>query len=1135
MAAVAATLVASAGGIGAAAAASASDDGDSTLATPASVVAPHAVDPSTKLAGSLATSVKGRHSVFVQLSGTGAADASADTAGTTTQKKAAAKARRSAIGKTASSVVGTAKAHDDDASKLFEVSNAVPGVAVNVDGAAIDALAQRSDVVKITPLVPKKVSNASTANLTQALATWQDYGNTGKGVSVGVIDTGIDYTHADFGGPGTVAAWDAAHADSAGAWTPTAKVVGGYDFVGDDYDADPADEDTYQPVPHPDPNPLGCNNHGTHVAGTVAGYGENADGSTFTGDYSKLTADQLMTMKIGPGMAPDASLYALKVFGCDGSTDEVIPALDWSLDPNGDGNFSDHLDIVNMSLGSDYGVVDDPENAVIDKLAAHGVLPVIAMGNNGDLTDTGGSPGNAVRSLAVASSVDAYQLRDGLKVNAPSDVAGIAAGQFSIAYPWATAAPVTGDVVAIPGANADGCDPFSAADAAKVAGKVAWLTWDDNDATRRCGSVQRANYAAAAGAVGAIFTSGLDVFGAGITGSDKIPVVQLPKAQTDRLQPAVDAGTLNVTFDGSLAATIKDVTPSITDTLSSFSSRGTHGSLGVVKPDVTAPGDTVASAGLGSGNGVLVESGTSMATPHVAGISALVKVAHRGWSTEQLKAAIMNTAGHDVYTGDDKTGDIYGPARVGSGRIDALDAVNTSVLAYDTDVKGAVSASFGVVAVPANKSVVTHKRTIKVENTGSKATTVTLRYQGVVKQPGVTYTVKPAAMTIKAHSSKKATVTMTVVTKSLRKTLDPTMAATQVNPYTGADEARQYVSDASGRLLVKPLGKSALRVPVYGAAKPTSTTSTKATTFRSGKNTLTALTLKGQGVSQGSGSTAFRSLASVLQLGAKSPKLPVCHGTQTSDCTTNTTDTSGDLRYVGAGSTKGVHGYADGTLTFGIASWGDWATIGNMVVPYVVIDTNGDGKADYEVDVQNAPSTDLLEALVLDLNHRDKNGAPTPVSVSPVNYNEGDVDTNVFDNNVLLIPVSPAAIGVKKTDTSFPITYQVGMYSGYTGDDIDDSPAVQFDVADPGVVVSDPLYLDQGGNSIVYTLGSDVAKKGTDALVLHLQGTQGKRVEVVHLPKAEKPKAAPHGKQHAPSYSHLKGHTHTWSLRGALD
>jgi hypothetical protein len=169
------------------------------------------------------------------------------------------------------------------------------------------------------------------------------------------------------------------------------------------------------------------------------------------------------------------------------------------------------------------------------------------------------------------------------------------------------------------------------------------------------------------------------------------------------------------------------------------------------------------------------------------------------------------------------------------------------------------------------------------------------------------------------------------------------------------------------------------------------------------------------------------------------------------------------------------------------------------------------------VDVQNAPSTDLLEALTVRLS----DGAL--VGLEPVNFNEGDVDTNVFDTNVLTIPVDPAAIGVKATDTSFPITYQVGVASMFSDVDIDDSTAVPFDVADPGVSVSSPLYSDQGNASIVYTLGSDVAKKGTDALVLHLQGAAGERAEVVHLDKAAQPKSAPHGKKHVPSYTHLEG------------
>lgn len=1059
---------------------------------PVPSITPGSAAAKLKLAPELQAASAAPHTVFVQLSGSGAVDAGS---------AAAAKTRRSDVSKSAKAAFAAAKAKDAGATQLYTVSNAVPGFAVTADPAGIEAIAAQSDVVKITPITPKTLENASTAQLTKAVNEWQA-GNLGKGVKVGIIDTGIDYTHADFGGPGTVAAWNAAHANSSGPWTPTAKVVGGYDFVGDDYDANPKDTDTYQPVPHPDGNPLGCDAHGTHVAGIVGGYGENADGSTFTGDYGKLTSDDLYSMKVGPGMAPLASLYALKVFGCTGSTDVVIPALDWALDPNGDGDFSDHLDIVNLSLGSDFAPADDPENAVVDTIAEHGVLPVIAMGNAGDITDAGGSPGNATRSVAVASTVDAYQLRDGLKVNAPADVAGTADGQFSVAYPWTTASPVTGQVVVSPADNKDGCTKYNATDAAAIAGKIVWQYWDDNDATRACGSAARGGNAAAAGAIGAIFTSQLDVFSAGITGVSTIPIIQLPKAQTDRLQAAATAGTLNVTFDPSLQASVKSVTPSITDTLSSFSSRGTHGSDGVVKPDLAAPGDTIASAGLGTGDGVLVESGTSMATPNVAGIAALVKLAHPTWTTEQLKADLMNTAGHDVYSGDGQTGPIYGPNRVGAGRVDAQAAVGNDLLVYDKDVSGAVSASFGVIAAPITSKTVTERRTLTVQNTGASAKTVSVSYQAITAEPGVTYTVSPSRLTVGAGRTATVTVTATVTPSALRKTIDPTESAE-----AAIGVPRSFVSDASGRVLVAEAGKTALRVPVYAAAKPTSATSTKLETSGQGGTATSALDITGRGVDQGSGTEKFASLASVLTLGATSGKEKRCAADQTSGCLYLPTDSGADLRYVGAGSTPDSTGsYANGWLYFGVNTWGEAATFGHTISPFVQLDTTGDGAPDFEVDASYVDSTDVPVATLYDLS------TGQAIDQEPINMEFGDVDTNEYDTDTILLPVWPAAIGVKPGDTSFPITYQVGTSDGYLSGAVDASPAISYDVVDPAISVAAPLYPDEAGTTIPFQLGSD-ATASTQALVLHLQGAPGSQAEVVKL-TAGQHKTTPPGKKH---------------------
>ncbi len=237
------------------------------------------------------------------------------------------------------------------------------------------------------------------------------------------------------------------------------------------------------------------------------------------------------------------------------------------------------------------------------------------------------------------------------------------------------------------------------------------------------------------------------------------------------------------------------------------------------------------------------------------------------------------------------------------------------------------------------------------------------------------------------------------------------MDVEQVNPYFGEAEARQFVSDSSGRLLVTPQGKAPLRVPVYGAAKPTSSMSAALTGD--------VLTLTGSGLASGEGASDYNSLVSVLELGTSSDQLPVCteagkadgadgadgadeadEGSQDAEapCTTGPTDEGGDLQHVGAASTTGENAL----LTFGLSTFGDWANIGNVVIPYVDYDVDGDGEADFETYVQTIAGTDLLYAWTVDL---DADPADSLVDLEPVNLQFGDVDTNVFDTNVLTMSV----------------------------------------------------------------------------------------------------------------------------------
>ena len=274
--------------------------------------------------------------------------------------------------------------------------SAVNGIKVQIPSNKIGALRQIVGVVDVKGVNTYQRQNVVGVPRVQAPAVWAGVPHIrGEGMKVAIIDTGIDYTHANFGGPGTVAAFDAAFAASTSPAAPALfgpaapKVKGGIDLVGDDYNADnPAS------IPEPDPNPLDCGGHGSHVAGTAAGFGVKSDGTTYSGPYDATTYGN--SFRIGPGVAPKADLYAVRVFGCFGSTNVIVEALDWAVDHD--------MDVVNMSLGSDYGTSDSADSLASDNAVKAGVVVVAASGNSENLRYVTSAPASSSRSISVAAT-----------------------------------------------------------------------------------------------------------------------------------------------------------------------------------------------------------------------------------------------------------------------------------------------------------------------------------------------------------------------------------------------------------------------------------------------------------------------------------------------------------------------------------------------------------------------------------------------------------------------------------------------------------------------------------------------------------------------------------------------------------
>lgn len=607
---------------------------------------------------------------------------------------------------------------------MGQFSRAYNGVLVRISASEINTIRSLPGVRRVVPAQKLYPSLAKSVPLIRADQVWdlpQQY--TGENITIAVIDTGVDYTHAVFGGPGTEEAY--ANNDPAvieeGTF-PTAKVIGGFDFAGSNYDGQTV------VVPEPDPDPLDENGHGTHVASIAAGEGVPGPGSL-----------------LGPGVAPDALIYALKVFGAGGATELTVNALEWAMDPNQDGDISDHVDVVNLSLGADFGPNDtiNPENIAVNNLAKMGVIVVASSGNAGNTNYITGSPASADSVISVASSTTGwltttYLEVEGVQAQIPYQEVSYAGGSGEIT------ADLTLDLVHagnLPGATNDLLCTTNGLTPPDLSGSVLVVQRGD------CFFLDKINNAADLGAAGIIIYNSAEGGDELVNIGDAVETVSIPAVfigHSNGLILVQNEGA-QVTIWADRLAQVQFGAP---DEASGFTSRGPRGFDSELKPDLSAPGSGIFAADIGSGSGGISFSGTSMSAPHVSGLAGLMRQAHPTWSVEEIKAAMMNSA---VDLG------VAVPVQ-GAGRVDALASIGVDTVAVgDSDL---VSLNWGLLEL--ETSTYSNTKNITVRNLSSTAKTYNITAAYSNPDPAGASISVPATVMVGPNSSASVPVSISL-------------------------------------------------------------------------------------------------------------------------------------------------------------------------------------------------------------------------------------------------------------------------------------------------------------------------------------------------------------------------------------
>jgi subtilisin family serine protease len=444
----------------------------------------------------------------------------------------------------------------------------------------------------VEPSAGNRPDMASALGMTGVDIAQNSLGLTGAGVRIGIIDSGIDYDHPDLGG----------------CFGPGCKVAYGYDFVGDDFDWD-----TPGSLPQPDDDPDDCSSHGTAVAGIVGASGQVK------------------------GVAPGATLGAYRVFGCTGDTSPelIIEAMEKALD--------DGMQVVNLSIGAPFEWPEYPTAKAANELVRNGVVVVASVGNNGQAgLFAAGASGVGKRVIGVASF-------DNLAITQPAFT--LSPDDEAVGFNPIYGSPLPPAVGSLPlartGTTTTSDDACSALPAGSLTGKATLI--------RRgtCTAYTKALHAMNAGAAAVVIYNDAagqyypNVYPVGSNPPIAIPVVTISAASGALMDGRIASGPTTLTWTSQTASTPLSTAGRVSD----FSSWGLAHDL-TVKPDIGAPGRAIYTTLTIEDGRHGTTSGTSMASPHVAGAAALLLEARPGLRASTVRDILQNHAQPGAWSGD---------------------------------------------------------------------------------------------------------------------------------------------------------------------------------------------------------------------------------------------------------------------------------------------------------------------------------------------------------------------------------------------------------------------------------------------------------------------------------------------------